>query len=333
MQPRRTLLTVVSLMAALLIMGTTGYRVLEGWSWSDSIYMTVITLATVGFAEVHEMDAAGKMFTIVLIVGGVSVVGYSVTLMTGFIVEGRINEALRGRRMGKMIEKLSDHYIVCGFGRIGSVVVSELVESGKSLVVIDTEQHPEGISVAGTRVPLIVGDATDEGILQQAGIERAKGLVTALSGDPENIMVALVASGLNMDLTIVARATSEGAVSKLYRAGATKVVAPYELGALRMASLLLRPSVMDFLDVMMCTGDVEIRLEQITLSDDSCLSGQTIRDAHIGGRTGAIILAVRTLDGKLVNNPSGNHLMQGWEQLIVMGRHEQIEALKELAKC
>ena len=326
------LFRVIFLLLGLLAFGTMGYRFFEGWGWFDSLYMTVITLATVGFREIGPMDTAGRAFTIVLIMGGVSVLGYGATKMTSFVVEGRLNEILRGRRMEKVIGKLDGHYIVCGYGRIGTVVTAEFVESGVPVVVVDHAEHPEGIIVGEYQVPLIVGDATDEEVLLSAGIERAKGLVAALPGDAENIMATLVARDLNMDLVIVARAVTETCVSKLYRAGATNVVSPYELGARRMASTVLRPFVVDFLDVMMHAGDAEIRLEQVTIGQKSEFAGKTIRESEIGARTGAIILAVGALDGRTINNPSGIHVLEPWEKLIVMGKPDQIDAVRKLAE-
>ena len=328
----RDLFRTILMVLGLLLFGAAGYRFVEGWEWSDSLYMSVITVATVGFQEVAPLDGPGRVFTMILILGGVSVLGYGATRMTSFVIEGRLNEILRGRRMEKAIGLMKGHYIVCGFGRIGRVVVSEFVESGMPVVVIDTVEHPEGITCGETHVPLVVGDATDEEVLIRAGIERAKGLVTALPGDADNIMVTLVARDLNMDLIIIARAGTDTNISKLYRAGATNVVSPYDLGARRMASMVLRPFVVDFLDVMMHTRAGEIRLEQVTIGQNSKLAGQSIRDSHIGAETGAIILAVGALDGKTINNPSGAYTLQAWEKLIVMGNPSQIDALRALAE-
>jgi voltage-gated potassium channel len=329
----RDLLKVVGFLAALVATGAVGYRVIEGWSWFECVYMTIITIATVGFREVHALSDIGRLFTVLLIVGGVSIVGYGATLMTSFVVEGRINEAFRGRRLGRIMENMKEHYIVCGYGRIGSVVAEELVTCGRPIVIVDTEEHPGGIRINDVEVPLIVGDATEEETLLRAGIERASGLVAALPGDADNVMATLVARDLNMDIYVVARAVVESSVSKLHRAGATKVVAPYELGARRMASLLLRPLVLDFLDVMMHGGDVEIRLEQVTISQKSPMSGKTIRDASIGALTGAIVLAVKTLDGKTITNPSGDYTLNAWEQVIVMGSPEQLAKLRDMTEA
>ncbi len=239
MKQYRDLERVALMILALVVIGATGHHILEGWPWLDSLCMTVITLATVGFKEVGDMDTAGRVFTIILIMGGVSVLGYGATQMTSFVVEGRINEALKGRRMERTIERLEDHYIVCGFGRIGSVVAEELVDSGFDVVVVDNEEHPDGITIKDRDIPVIVGDATDDEVLLKAGIERAKGLATALPGDPR-------------------RAYQD--------------------------------------------------------------------------RTGAIVLAVRRLNGETVNNPSGDYVMAAWEKLIAMGKPDQLDALEKLAE-
>ena len=330
MAPYDRFIRVIVLVAALLLVGATGYHYLEGWPWFDGLYMTVITLATVGFGEVRDLTMEGRLFTIALIVFGVSTMTYTLTQMTGFVVEGQLNQIFRGRRMGRMIERMTDHYIVCGFGRIGHSVVSELIAADVPFVLIEAEPPAAGITVEGREVPTIVGDATDEAVLQQAGIERALGLIAALPNDADNVMVTLTARDLNMDLIIVARATQESAVPKLERAGATRVVSPYDLGGRRMASIVVRPSVMDFLDVMMHSGKVEMRVEQITIPSHSCFEGKTIRETGIGEKTGAIVLAVRTLDGQIHSNPGPSHIIKEWEQLIVMGREDQIQALKGL---
>ena len=324
------LMRIVALVSALLMAGATGYHYLEGWSWFDGLYMTVITLATVGFNEVRVLTTEGRLFTIVLIVFGVSTMTYTVTQVTGFVVEGQLNQIFRGRRMGRLIERMADHYIVCGFGRIGHSVVSELIAADVPFVLIADDDSVRDLTVEGREILAIVGDATDEETLQRAGIERASGLIAALPNDADNVMVTLTARDLNMDLIIVARATQESAIPKLQRAGANRVVSPYDLGGRRMASIVLRPSVMDFLDVMMHPGEMEMRVEQITIPSHSCLEGKTIRETAIGEKTGAIILAVRTLDGQIHSNPGPSHVIKEWELLIVMGRADQIQALKTL---
>jgi len=330
-EPSRRFGRVLVLAACLLVVGSSGYHYLEGWSWLDGLYMTMITVATVGFGEVHPQSVAGRFFTMGLIVVGVSVVGYALTQMTNFVVEGQLNNVFRRRAMERLIRQMSDHYIVCGYGRIGRAVVQEFVQAGVPFVIV-TRDDPGTLSFEDREVPVIVGDASDEEVLQRAGIERAKGLVAALPDDADNVLVTMTARDLNLDIVIVARAAQNAMIRKLRRAGANRVISPYELGGRRMASIVLRPAVVDFLDVMMHSGEVEIRLEEMTIPVRSPLDGKTIRDARIGERTGAIILAVRTLDGKTVTNPGPGYVLRAWEQLIVMGSDAQIRGLRAAAE-
>ena len=329
----RALIRVIAYAGVLLVIGSTGYHFIEGWPWFDGLYMTVITIATVGFSETGRLTVSGRLFTILLIVFGVSVMGYALTQMTSFVVEGHFNLAFRRRRMEQIIEQMADHYIVCGFGRIGRSVVEEFVDAAVPFVVI-TKDTAEDDSLLDREkpIPLVVGDATDEDVLLKAGVERARGVVAALPDDPDNIMITITTRDLNLDTIVVARASQESSVRKLRRAGANRVISPYDLGGRRMASLILRPTVMDFLDVITHSGEVEIRLEEITIPPKSRLNGKTIRDSKIGEGSGAIILAVRTLDARTVTNPGASHELKEWEQLIAMGRPNQIESLKEMVE-
>ena len=332
MEAYRRLLRVFIFMACLLVIGATGYHYLEDRSWFDGLYMTVTSLTTVDFGEVRPLTAEGRLFTIGLIAVGVSVMGYAFTQMISFVVEGHFHGIFKGKRMERMIEGMSGHYIVCGFGRIGHAVVQEFVETSVPFVLITAEAPSEDIRMGGKEVPLIIGDATDEDVLKKAGIERAKGLVTALPDDADNVLVTMTARDMNLDIIIVARASQDASIRKLHRAGANRVISPYDLGGRRMASIVLRPSVMDFLDVIMHSGEVEIRLEEITIPEKSSLDGKTIREARVGETTGAVILAVHTLEGKTITNPGASHTLRAWEQLIVMGRSNQIQALREIAE-
>jgi voltage-gated potassium channel len=328
----RALIRIATFVVLLIVTGATGYHFIEGWPWFEGLYMTVITIATVGYGEVMPVSTLGRLFTMALIVFGVSVMGYALTQMTSFVVEGHFNRAFRGRRLERMIQQMSDHYIVCGYGRIGRSVVTELVDADVPFLVITRESDTgDELFVNDREIPILLGDATDEDLLLRAGLERAKGVIAALPDDADNIMIAITTRDINLDTIVVARASNESSVRKLRRAGAHRVISPYDLGGRRMASLILRPSVMDFLDVIMHTGDVEIRLEEITLPSKSPLHGMTMRDAKIGERSGAIVLAVRTLDGKTITNPGAQHELKEWEQLIVMGRPDQINELREMS--
>ena len=320
--------------ALLLGGGVLGYVMIEGWSIRDALYMTVVTLSAVGYDEVHPLSEAGRSFTMVLIFAGVSVLGIWIGLLTSFIVETDLARTLKQRKVMKTVMKLSDHIIVCGAGRTGSQVVEELLPSGRDFVVI--ERDPAQIADLLEDFPnclVIEDDATQDQTLHRANIEHAASLVASLSSDMDNVYVALSARSLNPELTIVARAYEEESVQKLYRAGADHVVSPNVTGALRMTAVLLRPSVVSFLDVATRSPDVELRLEEATVSRRSPLCDRTIKEAQIRDRTGLMIIALRKVGngGEFTFNPVADTRLEAGDELIVLGTPDQIQKLQDYA--
>ncbi len=234
--------------------GTVGYMIIEGWDFIDSLFMTVITLTTVGYSEIHEMDRAGRIFSIILILSGVGAMFYALGVGAKVLLEGEIRDILGRKRLNKKIENLKNHYIVCGFGRMGSIICNELMQSNSPFVVI--ESSSELLADLDADILSLQGDATQDSILKQAGIDKAKGLISVLSSDANNLYVVLSARGLNPDLRIVARASDEGAEQKLKRAGADNVVSPYYIGGLRIAHTLIKPAVVDFIEF--ATPDIPV---------------------------------------------------------------------------
>lgn len=274
--------------------GTLGYMLLEGWDLIESLYMTVITLSTVGFSEVRPLSQVGRLFTTGLIVAGVGAVTYLFASISQYIVSGELTGSLRKARMQQRIDDLSGHYVICGYGRVGQQVQVDLESKGKECVLVEASE--DALKEAPPRTLVVVGDAADDDVLLRAGIERAAGLVAATGDDATNLFVALSAHTLNLDLPIVARANDPATEPKLIRAGATHVISPYTLSGRRIARQLLYPSVTDFLDVVMHSGGLELWLEECHVAAGSDLHNKTAHEAEVRTLTGANVLAVRRHD-------------------------------------
>lgn len=316
----------------LIVIGTLGYARIEGWSLFDSLYMTVTTLSSVGYMEVHPLSESGRTFTMVLLAGGVTGLGIWFAFVTSLIVELDLGDLLKRRRTMKEIEKLTDHVIVCGGGRTGRQIAEELAAAGEPFVIIDHDPvAARAISELEPGILLLLGDATQDHHLHQAGIERAKGLITCLSSDMDNLFVCLSARHLQPGLRIVARAMEEEAVYKLYRAGADHVVSPTVSGAMRMAAALIRPSVASFLDVATRTEAIALRMEEAKVTRGSPLAGKTLQEAEIPKRTGLIVIALqkkKAPPSEFVFNPVADTVLEAGDDLIVLGRPDQIESLR-----
>jgi voltage-gated potassium channel len=317
----------IALLCLIVVIGSIGYVIL-GFGALDAVYQTVTTITTVGFREVEPLDRNGKVFTIVLILAGVGTALYTLTVLFEFLVEGHVGRAVERRRMDKKISSLSGHVVVCGWGRVGRTIARELAVGGKQVVVID--EDPERLATV-TAYPYVHGDASDDDILRQAGIERASALVAAVSTDPANLFITLSGRSLRPDLFIVARAREESSVAKLERAGADRVVNPQEIGGARMAAFLVQPHVTEFLDVVMHDREIELRLEEIEVAPDSPLAGISISEAHVRDRTGALILAIREPGGDFITSPDARTQVRPGQVLIAIGTPAQLAALTEAA--
>ena len=324
-----------SLPALLILGGTLGYMWIEGWSFWDSLYMTVITITTVGYGEVHPLSAVGQQFTVLLLTFGVVALGYSVTTLIGFVFEGQILHAMRGHRMKRMISNLKDHYIICGGGVVGKEVAQELKQAGMPFVIVDKDPDHSELGRDET-VLFVEGHAEDDEVLVEAGIHNAKGLIAVLREDALNVFVVLSARQANPDLTIVARAAEERTIGKLMTAGADRVMSPYQLAGRRIASVLLRPSIVDFLDVVVGEGEAAMRLEQFHVGEGSPLAGKQLKETDIGQRTGAIVVGIQGHEGKPRNHPAASAGLSGvtihrGDVLIVLGTDGQLNRLKAMA--
>jgi voltage-gated potassium channel len=314
------------LVLAVIVAGTIGYVVL-GFSALDALFQTVTTITTVGFKEVHPLDAAGKIFTIALILAGTGTALYAFGLILETLVEGHLRRHIERRRMERNIARMSGHTIICGWGRVGRAVGAYLSAQEASVVVVDHDQD----RVAEIGFPAIVGDVTDDDVLRRAGLMRAKALVAAINTDAENVYITLSARALRPDLVIVARARTEESEPKLLRAGATRVVNPQRIGGQRIAAAASQPNVVEFLDVVMHDGSLEFRLEEVSIKTGSRLAGRTLQDANVADTTGALVLALRGTDGAFIANPPLQTSLEAGHVLIAIGTEQQLLALQDAA--
>lgn len=310
----------------ILLLGTVGYHIIEGWPFLDGLYMTVITITTIGFGEVHPLSQEGRLFTLFLIVTGLGIVGNAIFVVSRWLIEGEVEKVVTRRRSMKAIQRIKDHYVICGFGRMGSFVCQQFHMRGIPFVVV--ENNPEvqdKITQAGFF--LSPGNATEEEVLISARIKTAKGLVCVLDSDASNVYVVLTARELNPQLEIIARAGEEEAEKKLSRAGANRVISPYHIGGMRMVMSILKPHVMSFLEVAMDYGQLNVELEEVRVSEDSVYCGKNLVETDIRKELNLIIIAIRKPDGQMVFNPGPNTRIESQDVLIAMGEKRYLDIL------
>lgn len=311
-----------------MAVGTFGYESIEGWNFLESLYMTVITIATIGFKEVRPLSPEGMLFTIFIAIVGVGTAAYALSSLTEIMIGSQLAEIMGRRRVQREIDKLKNHYIVCGYGRMGSLVCRELKAQGKEVVVIESSESLKP-ALEKDEMLYLIGDVTDDTVLTKAGIERAKALVAAVRTDADNLYLVITARQLNPNLYIVSRSADEAAGRKLMRAGANKVVSPYHIGALRMAQAVLRPAVVDFLDLTVRAEKQALRMEGLHVSPSSKLVGLTLKDSKIREKLGLIIIAIKRADGEMILNPLPDTKIISGDILITAG---EIEALTNLER-
>ena len=305
--------------------GTAGYMVVEGWSFLDALYMTVLTISTVGYGEVHPLSITGKFLSILIILFGVGSVGFALGTAGRLMLEDRIR-ALLGRRSMKSIQKLQGHYIICGFGRMGRIICEELTDKGIPLVVLENDDEViEEIDRLG--YPYIKADATIDEELVASGIDRAAGLVSVVTDDAQNVFIVLTARGLNPKLNIVARSAAEETIKKLVRAGANKVISPYFLGGHRIAQAILRPTVLDFLENIVQNKKLELVLDEKHIAPGSKLIGTNLATSGLRKDYSIIILAIKSATGSMVFNPPFDTEIKAGDTLVILGRGSDLEKL------
>ena len=326
---RKKLFQVLSLVVLITAFGTIGYMVVEGWNFLDSLYMTIITISTTGFREVHELSSRGMVFTILLTVVGVGTALIAFTTGARFILEGELRKILGRKKLERKIKELKDHYIICGYGKMGRIIARELREEGVQFVIV--EKDPASLEEKED-VLVILGDATRDHTLTEAGIAKACGLISVLPNDAENLFVVLSARGLNPNVLIVARAVEEGSEQKLLRAGATKAVSPYLIGGLRMAHTVLKPTVVDFIEFTTKSGNIGLQMQEVTVQEGSILIGRSLEACTVGDDWGVIIVAIKQATGETRFNPTHQSVIRAGDILIVLGEISKLKRFEEMAK-
>lgn len=331
MNYQRQIIIALAMLMGLLVTGTSGYLVLEkdgGWHLLDAIYMTVITLTTAGHEDLGMSDN-GRIFTILLLIGGIGVFTYSVTVATAFLIEGQLQNFFRQQKMTRTVDKLLNHYIICGLGDTGVHVLDEMLQAEVDFVGIELDEE-RLIHLSDTRnFPYLHGDATDDELLTRAGIERAIGLVTCLSRDQDNLFVVISARKLNPHLRIASKAVEDNSAGKLITAGADEVVLPDHIGGLRLASSILHPQLAGFLTNITQNRDGSQFTESI-IQKDSPLDGISLKAASIREQTGLVVIAIRDNDGTFLYNPPGDKKMIAGDALLVIANQKQLQPLHKL---
>lgn len=329
MDSTKHLITSILLTLLIIVLGTTGYMIIEGWDIFDSLYMTVITITSVGYGEVHEIGKAGRLFTVFLIIIGIGFVIYVAGAVVRFMLEGQIRTILGRRRLDKKIDRLRNHYIVCGYGRIGRLLCKNIQKKSIDLVVIEKNEELRQV-MNEDGVLYVLGNASDEATLINAGVKHAKSLIAVLGTDTDNVFLVLTARQLKPDLHITARASREKSKTKLRAAGANKVESPYDIGALSMAQRILRPTVTNFLDQALDDQRQDIHMEEMSVNPSSRLINLMLKDSGIRQNYNLIIIAIKKLDGAMLFNPSFESIIKAGDTLIAVGKTENLQKLEKV---
>lgn len=330
MEEKRKLKFILYAFALLLIVGVVGYMFLLKVDFIDALYMTVITISTVGFGEIGTTSSWSKLFSIIMIFLGVGIVGYAFTTVVAMFVEGKVKDFWKGSKMEKKIASLDDHYIICGSGELAEVIINNFIDQNLNFVVI-TDKREDLDDYSHHDILVVEGMSTEEEVLEHAGIERAKGLVSTLDSEVDNIVTVLTARNLNKNIYIIANAITKSGSEKLMKVGANKTLSAVEISGKRMASLMTKPNIISFLDVVTRIGDVELDLEEVVVKSGSYLENKNLIEAQIPNKTGLIVLAIKTIeDNKMIFNPPVNYTFRIGDVLIVLGREDQVDKLKHL---
>lgn len=318
------------LLVVLLGVGTAGFHFIEKWDWFDGFYMAVTTMATVGYSEIHPLSMAGRGFASFLILASVITVGYTIAASSQALLQFEFGKALGRRRMERELAQLSGHYVICGAGRVGRTAARELRERGHVCVLIEKDSARAQWAL-DQKIPVVVGNAASEETLRKARIDTARGFVTAVSSDAENLYIVLTARGVRSDLKIIARASEEEAIPKLLRAGASEVLSPYHFIGRRIAHILLQPNVLDFIDTAFGTERLDVEIAEVVIDPSSTLVTQAIGGAAIRQQVGVIVLGVKPADGPMKFNPSPDAVIRAGDCLIVIADDAGLKKLEALA--
>jgi voltage-gated potassium channel len=317
----------VALLVLICAGGTIGYVVIEGWNVWDAFYMTIITVTTVGYREVHDLSRAGQAFTVVLLIAGVGAALYTFTLLATVVVEGGLPKRLQRRRLEQMLETIKDHFIICGYGRIGSIVAEQFRRQRIPYVVV--ERSAERLQAAMDAGALgVEADASREDVLKRVGIDRARGLIAVVGTDAENVYAVLTARVMRPDLFIVGRAETDDATQKLKRAGADRVISPYQIGAVQIAQSAVRPAVVDFMELATNADNIELAMEEIPITAASQFANRSVVEANVRQRYGVIVVGIQRQDRRMEFNPEPDTRIQAGDKLVVLGRPDSLKRLE-----
>jgi len=322
--PTKKLRIAILALILIFIIGTLGFHFIEGWSLTESLYTTVITLSTVGYGDFYPETAGGRIFTVILVIFGVGTMLYTIGLLTETMVEARFRSLMGRGKLEKMIKKLNRHYIICGCGRIGYLICKELSQEKIDFVVID--DNPETIQkiIEDESFIYYKGDATQDKTLIAAGIKRARGIVCALPSDAQNLYVILTAKELNPDIYVLSRSEEIESEHRLLRAGADRVISPYVLGGMRMAMAISRPAMLDFIEITTRRQSLELRMDEIDICEGSPVVGKSLEESEIRQRYGLIIVAVKKDSGQMIFNPMASYVIAQGDKLIALGEDDNV---------
>ena len=330
MEEKRKLKFILYAFALLLIVGVVGYMFLLKVDFIDALYMTVITISTVGFGEIGTTSSWSELFSIIMIFLGVGIAGYAFTTVVAMFVEVKVKDFWKGSKMEKKIASLDDHYIICGSGELAEVIINKFIDQNLNFVVI-TDKREDLDDYSHHDILVVEGMSTEEEVLEHAGIDRAKGLVSTLDSEVDNIVTVLTARNLNKNIYIIANAITKSESEKLMKVGANKTLSAVEISGKRMAYSMTKPNIISFLDVVTRIGDVELDLEEVVVKSGSYLENKNLIEAQIPNKTGLIVLAIKTIeDNKMIFNPPVNYTFRIGDVLIVLGREDQVNKLKHL---
>jgi len=318
-----------AILLVILFVGTSGYMLIEKWDFLDSLYMTVITITTVGYREVKGVSGAGRVFTIFVIFSGMGIIAYILGMVAQAMVDFQVRSIIGRRKLGLKLRSIKNHYIICGFGRLGKTICRELKANKIPMVVIDNDAEARQI-LENEEFPYIHDDATNEDVLMEAGIERAKGLVSVVASDADNLFITMSARGLGPGLFILARAAEEHTEKKLLRAGADRVVMPYLIGGRKMAQAIIKPAVTDFLEFTFHNKDFNLEMGESVVGKKSRLDGLTLVDSGIRQEMDVIIVAIRKKGGDMEFNPSSQTRIQAGDTLISLGKSDDLDKLARI---
>lgn len=330
MDEKRKIKFILYAFSLLLIIGTVGYMILLDVDIVDALYMTVITVSTVGFGEVGTTSNSSEIFSVIMIFLGVGIVGYAFTTLVAMFVEGKVSDLWKGSKMDRKISALSDHYIICGSGELAEVIIKKFIDENLDFVVI-TDKREDLDDYSHHNILVVEGQSTEESVLLHAGIEKAKGLVATMETEVDNIVTVLTARNLNNKIYIISNAITKSGNEKLLKVGANKTLSAMEISGNRMASLMIKPNIISFLDVVTRVGDVELDLEEVIVKKGSYLENKTLIEAEIPRKTGLTVLAIKKIeDEKILFNPPIDYTFKIGDVLIILGREEQVDKLRNL---